>query len=116
MEMKKNLYGNGYRSYGGQGEAGQDGSAMDLFEEATSENEKEKEGYYPDDNEEEDEMFIHDLHRKGIQGYLGNSYGGSNAYGRRFHGASGGYGGYGGGGYGGYQGGQYGNYAGVYQG
>jgi len=30
---------------------------------------KEKEGIYPNEDEEEDEMFIHDLHRQGYHGY-----------------------------------------------
>lgn len=67
MEMKKNLYGGyGYYGSGGQGSAGRDGAADDLFEDVNSENEKEKEGYYPQDDEEEDELFIHDLHRNGL--------------------------------------------------
>ena len=45
----------------------------DLFEEQSSENEKEKEGYYPADDEEEDELFIHDLHKSGYDGYRGTA-------------------------------------------
>jgi len=73
MEMKKNLYGVGFYGSGGQGGAYNDGAADDLFEEQSSENEKEKEGYYPADDEEEDELFIHDLHKSGYDGYRGTA-------------------------------------------
>ena len=73
-EMKKNMYGYGYFGGGGQGGAFNDGAAQDLFEETNSENDKEKEGYYPRDEEEEDELFIHDLYRSGLKGQGSVSY------------------------------------------
>jgi len=88
-EMKQHYgYGGyGYYGNGGQGSAYQDGYSQDLFEDINSENDKEKEGYLPADDEEENEMFIHDLHRMGYQGYRGESYGGySNVYGRSYTG------------------------------
>ena len=50
--MKKNW---GYYGYGGSQGADKYGEAGDVFEEENSENEKEKEGYYPADDEEENE-------------------------------------------------------------
>jgi hypothetical protein len=80
---QKGYYGYGYYGNGGQGSASWDGSQMDVFEDTESENDKEKEGIYPNEDEEEDEMFIHDLHRHGYGGYKGKDYGAYiNAYGK----------------------------------
>jgi hypothetical protein len=86
-EMKKRRYGGyGYYGNGGQGYAYRDSASDDLFDEQNSENDPEKEGYYPREEEEEDELFIHDLHREGINGYRGKSYEGyTNGYGRRIY-------------------------------
>lgn len=43
----------GYYGYGGHRGADRYGDAADLFEDDSSENDKEKEGYYPADDEEE---------------------------------------------------------------
>jgi len=84
-EMKKNY---GYYGPGGYRNADRYGEASDIFED--NESEKEKEGYYPSDDEEENEMFIRDLHRHGYDGYRGKTYEGySNAYGRRYKGSKG---------------------------
>jgi len=64
-EMKKKSFG--YYGSGGQGSAGNDAAADDLFEDNDFETMKEKEGYYPQEEEEEDESFIHDLHKDGIR-------------------------------------------------
>lgn len=80
---QRGYYGYGYYGNGGQGSASWDGSNMDIFEDLDSENDKEKEGIYPSEDEEEDEMFIHDLHRNGLGGYKGKDYGAYyNAYGK----------------------------------
>lgn len=83
-KMKNRGYGSyGYYGNGGQGSDKFDGAQMDVFEDLESENDKEKEGIYPSEDEEEDEMFIHDLHRKGYHGYKNNDYGYYvNAYGK----------------------------------
>lgn len=92
-DMKRRVWGYGGYGYyggGGQGNAYQNGAADDLFEDVESENDKEKEGYYPADDEEEDELFIHDLHNRGYKGYRGVGYPGfTNAYGRRYAGRRG---------------------------
>jgi len=92
-----NIYGYGKERYNPFG------AADDPFQD-DAKDDKEYEGYYPRAHETEDELFVHDLHRFGYEGYRaqpvpdgGRGYGG---YGSPYAGG-GGYGGYGGGGYGG---------------
>ena len=74
--------GLGYYGKGGQGSAKTDGATYDLADD--DENAQEKEGYYPRDDEEDDENFINDLHKHGYPGYAGKTYGArTDAYGKK---------------------------------
>lgn len=86
-EVKKGYKGYGYYGNGGQGSAGSDGARYDIFDDDDTENDKEKEGYYPNDEEESDEQFIHDLHHHGYDGYKSKENGPLfNAFGKQVRG------------------------------
>ena len=86
-ELKKGYRGYGYYGKGGQEGESNDPARYDIFEDEDNESDKEKEGYYPSDDEEDDEQFIHDLHHHGYDGYKNKQYGPQyDAYGKQVRG------------------------------